>query len=114
MTTNSSYQTLPYVDNITGSSFSRFYPFYLGEHRDVTNRRLHLAGTTAVVLLIAAAAATQSLSPLLAAPVVGYGAAWLGHFFFEGNTPATFKHPLYSFMADFKLWGEVVSGQRAF
>ncbi|GAB4814956.1 hypothetical protein N2152v2_002002 [Parachlorella kessleri] len=85
------------------ASFEGFYPFYLGEHRDTTCRRLHLAGTSCVVALTAAAAWTAQVKLLLAVPLVGYGMAWVGHFFFEHNKPATFKHPLYSLMGDFKM-----------
>lgn len=110
---NPTYTPLP--RNRQGyTSFRAFYPYYLGEHRNKTCRRLHVLGTSAVVALAAAAACTQQPKLLLALPVVGYGTAWVGHFFFEHNKPATFKHPVYSLMGDFKLWWEVVSGQRAF
>ncbi|KAG0246983.1 hypothetical protein BGX31_000013 [Mortierella sp. GBA43] len=68
-------------------SFEEFYPYYLSEHCNPINRRLHL---------------------------FGYGLAWIGHFVFEKNKPATFKHPIYSFMGDWKMWFEVASGRRKF
>ncbi|PRW33785.1 hypothetical protein C2E21_7200 [Chlorella sorokiniana] len=95
-------------------SFYAFYPFYLGEHSNRTCRRLHVVGTTGVVALAAAAIVTSSPSLLLALPLVGYGCAWVGHFWFEHNRPATFRYPLWSLAADFRLWFEVLSGQRAF
>jgi hypothetical protein len=45
-------------------------------------------------------------------PLVGYGFAWVGHFVFEKNTPATFKYPLWSLMGDFRLFFETVTGKR--
>lgn len=103
-----------YVPGVTGSSFENFYPFYLSEHANPTCRRLHVLGTTGVVSLLAAAALTASPWLLVWTPLVGYGAAWIGHFFFEHNRPATFKHPFYSLLGDFRLWFEVVSGHRPF
>ena len=105
---------MPYVPGITGSSFRRFYPFYLGEHSNLTCRRLHVLGTTFVVALVAASLFTFSLNLLLYTPLVGYGAAWIGHMVFEKNKPATFKHPVYSLAGDFKLWSETITGKRAF
>ncbi|MBN8280785.1 MAG: DUF962 domain-containing protein, partial [Gammaproteobacteria bacterium] len=77
-------------------SFADFYPYYLREHQNRTNRRLHFAGTTLVILIALSAVATASWLALLALPVAGYGFAWVGHFFFERNKPATFSHPFYS------------------
>jgi len=111
---NEAYTTMPYIENITASSFQRFYPFYLGQHANRTNRRLHLIGTSCVLGFLLAALVRLSLKPLLVAPLVGYGPAWIGHFIFERNRPATFRHPLFSLMGDFKLWTEVVSGRRSF
>ncbi|KAJ3273322.1 hypothetical protein HDV01_004539 [Terramyces sp. JEL0728] len=93
-------------------TLSAFYPFYLGEHANITNRRLHIIGTTGVVALLT----TSFFHPrlLLAIPLVGYGFAWFGHFVFEKNKPATFRYPIYSLICDFKMWSEVVSFQRPF
>ncbi|KAL4435586.1 hypothetical protein ABPG77_002549 [Micractinium sp. CCAP 211/92] len=92
----------------------QFYAFYLGEHANRTCRRLHVAGTAGVLTLAATGLATCRPALLLACPLVGYGAAWAGHFFFEHNRPATFKYPLWSLLSDFKLFWEVASGQRPF
>ncbi|KAJ3306047.1 hypothetical protein HDV03_000584 [Kappamyces sp. JEL0829] len=91
-----------------------FYPYYLGEHANQTCRRLHVIGTTGVVGLTLYAAATATLSYLALVPVCGYGFAWVGHFFFEKNKPATFRFPLYSLASDFIMWFEIVSLQRPF
>jgi len=95
-------------------TFREFYPFYLTEHVNPVSRRLHVIGTTFVVACLALAAFTLDWRWLVAAPLVGYGFAWVGHFFFERNRPATFKYPAFSLMGDFRLWFETVSGQRKF
>lgn len=52
-------------------------------------------------------------SPVLfpAGVVFAYGCAWIGHFGFEGNVPATFKYPLWSLVGDFKMWSHMVRGR---
>lgn len=93
----------------TFNSFAEFYPFYLSEHGNPTSRRLHFVGTSLVLLLLAYALATQHWSALWALPVVGYGFAWVGHFFFERNKPATFKWPFYSLMGDFVMYKDIIT-----
>lgn len=90
------------------------WPNYLSEHANRTSRRLHFVGTSIAVVLLFAALVTQRWSLVLVALVQGYAFAWVGHFFFEHNRPATFKYPLFSFMGDWKLWWETVTGKRAF
>jgi hypothetical protein len=94
-------------------SFEEFWPYYVGEHRSPLNRALHYAGTTMAVGTVVAAAVTRRPWLLLAAPVLGYGPAWVGHFIIEGNRPATFKHPLWSLQADFKMLGLALQGKMA-
>ena len=96
------------------ASFREFYPYYLSEHSNRTSRRLHFLGSWGVLVLLAVALATRNPWWLLAALVCGYGFAWVGHFFFEKNRPATFKYPLWSLMGDFRLFFETVSGTRKF
>jgi len=79
-------------------NFSDFYPFYLSEHANRTSRRLHFAGTTVALVLLIAAIATQKWWLAAAALVQGYAFAWVGHFFFERNKPATFRYPGFSLM----------------
>ena len=95
-------------------SFADFYPFYLNEHANRTSRRLHFVGSSIALALLVAAAATQQWWLLAAALVAGYAFAWVGHFFFERNRPATFKYPLLSFMGDWRLWWDIVTGRIAF
>jgi len=93
------------------ASFREFYPFYLGEHSNRTSRRLHVSGTLLALALAAAALLTGRLALLWAVPVAGYAFAWVGHYFFERNRPATFTHPLYSLRGDFTMLYEVLTGR---
>ncbi|MGA9993529.1 MAG: DUF962 domain-containing protein [Thiobacillaceae bacterium] len=95
-------------------TFGDFYPFYLGEHANRTTRRLHFAGTSIAVALFIAALVTKMWWLAAVAPVQGYALAWVGHFFFEHNKPATFKYPLFSFMGDLRLWWEILTGRVRF
>src|SRR3954470_13233452 len=92
-------------------TFSEFWPFYLGEHRRPLTRALHFTGTSLSMLLILGA--IFSGRPLLIVPalICGYAFAWVGHFFVEHNRPATFKHPFWSFAADWKMWALAISGR---
>ena len=95
----------------TYRNFREFYPFYLGEHSNRTCRRLHFIGTSIAAVLLVAAALTLRGSLALIALVQGYGFAWAGHFFFEHNKPATFRHPLFSFMGDWRMWWETLTAK---
>ncbi len=92
-------------------SFAEFYPFYLSEHRNLTCRRLHFAGTTLSLLCLALLLWTGSLVYLLYGLVSGYAFAWIGHFFFEKNRPATFKYPFYSFAGDWAMYRDIWLGK---
>ncbi|WP_342248440.1 DUF962 domain-containing protein [Pseudomonas sp. OTU2001] len=92
-------------------SFAEFYPYYLGEHSNPTCRRLHFVGTSLVIALLAYTIGSGKWLLLLALPVFGYGFAWVGHFFFEKNRPATFTHPLYSLFADFVMFRDILLGK---
>lgn len=94
-------------------TFREFYPFYQKEHSNSTCRRLHFAGSSIVLLLLATAMVTGELALLWLLPVVGYGFAWVGHFFFEHNRPATFKYPLFSLMGDWVMFRDMLTGRVA-
>lgn len=96
------------------AGFREFYPFYLSEHRSRLCRRMHFIGSLGVVAVVLAVVAGASAWWLLLAPVVGYGCAWIGHFVFEKNRPATFRHPLYSLMGDWVMFAEMLAGRRRF
>ena len=93
------------------ASFREFYPFYLGEHANATCRRLHFVGSLGVIALVVVAITTRNAWWLLAALACGYGFAWVGHFFFEHNRPATFRHPVYSFIGDWAMFVDVIRGR---
>jgi hypothetical protein len=93
-------------------SFAEFYPFYLSEHADPTCRVLHFIGTTLVFVVLFWAIYTQTWWGLALIPLVGYGFAWVGHFFFEKNKPATFQYPAYSLASDFKLYFDILIGKQ--
>ena len=96
------------------ASFADFYPYYLAEHRTASCRRLHFVGTCLVIAILLAAALLQNPWLLLAVPVAGYGFAWIGHFVFEKNRPATFSHPFYSLIGDFALFRDILAGHIRF
>lgn len=95
-------------------SFAEFYQFYLSEHRDRTCRRLHFVGTSAGVVAIILALVTLNPWWLLAGVAVGYLFAWIGHFRFEKNRPATFKYPFYSFIGDWAMYRDILRGRIPF
>jgi len=96
------------------ATFTDFYPFYLSEHSDRTCRRLHFAGTSIGLACLITALATQNFWWLLAGLVSGYAFAWVGHYFFEHNRPATFSYPFYSFLGDWVMWKDMLSGRIRF
>src|SRR5712691_107797 len=93
------------------SSFAEFYPFYLSEHSNAVCRRLHFTGSLLVVFAVLYVIFTRRWLVLLAVPLIGYGFAWVGHFFFEKNRPATFTYPLYSLMGDWQMFRDIVTGK---
>lgn len=95
----------------TFDSFKAFYPYYLQEHSNRICRRLHFIGTSLVLVIIVAALVAGDLRWLWLVPLAGYGFAWVGHFFFEKNRPATFKHPLYSLAGDFVMYADILRGK---
>ncbi|MCC7440812.1 MAG: DUF962 domain-containing protein [Bdellovibrionales bacterium] len=93
--------------------FKLFYPFYLREHRRPLNRVLHFGGTSLFLCFALGGIASGAVQWVGLGVVCVYGLAWFGHFFIERNRPATFKHPWFSLLADFKLYGEIWLGRRS-
>lgn len=91
------------------TSFRQFYPFYLSEHANRSCRRLHFVGSLLVLAVVALALVSRNLRVLLLAPLFGYGLAWVGHFFYEHNRPASFKYPLYSFAGDWVMFWHILT-----
>lgn len=92
-------------------TFAEFWPFYLREHSKPKTRALHYVGTSLVVLLAIAIVATQNWVLFIALPLAGYFFAWIAHFMVEKNRPATFTYPLWSLIADFKMWWMWLTGR---
>ncbi|MGY0831421.1 Mpo1-like protein [Azospirillum argentinense] len=95
------------------STDPNFWPDYLEQHRDPANRALHVAGTLSAAALLGVGLARRDWRALVAAPLVGYGAAWLGHFLVERNRPKTLDAPLASLAADIRMAGLALTGQLA-
>ncbi|PKG80862.1 DUF962 domain-containing protein [Colwellia sp. 75C3] len=96
------------------TKFYDFYPFYLSQHTNLICRRLHFVGSCFILLLILYVAVFGGLHLLWFIPLIGYGFAWIGHFIFEKNRPATFIYPLYSLMADWVMFKDIVIGKIKF
>jgi len=95
-------------------TFAEFYPFYLDEHANRTSRRLHFVGSSIGLVLLLTAAMTLNAWLIPLSLLQGYAFAWVGHFFFEHNRPATFKYPLFSFMGDWHMWWDILRGRILF
>lgn len=95
----------------TFTTFKDFYPYYLTEHSNKMCRRLHFFGSCLVILVAIYVVVTLSFSALWLLPVIGYGFAWMGHFLFEKNRPATFKYPLYSLWGDWVMFKDILAGK---
>jgi hypothetical protein len=92
-------------------SYEQFWPFYLSEHGNPLNRKLHFIGTSLVVGIGATALVTGQWWMVAAMPVAGYGFAWVGHFIVEKNRPATLTYPLWSLRGDFEMWWKTITGE---
>ena len=92
-------------------SFKEFYPFYLSEHMNPICRTLHFIGSALVIGLIISA--FFNIKRLLFVPLCGYGFAWVGHFFFEKNKPATITYPIYSLIGDWFMFKDVLLGKES-
>jgi hypothetical protein len=92
-------------------NFKNFYPYYLTEHGDPTNRLLHFCGTFILIVCLVVGIIAGKWWLFAIIPVVGYGFAWVGHFFIEKNKPATFTYPLYSLASDFVMFWHIITGQ---
>ena len=90
-------------------NFDEFYPYYLSQHKNKLNRFLHFTGTTLTLILLLIITLTNYWQLLWLLPITGYGLAWLGHWIFEGNKPASFKYPLYSLGADIKMYLDMIA-----
>ena len=92
-------------------SYAEFYQFYLSEHQNKYCRRLHFIGSSLLIILLVYVIASTNYLALTSLPIIGYGFAWAGHFFYEKNKPATFSHPFYSFISDWVMFKDMLIGK---
>ncbi len=95
-------------------TLKEFYPFYLTEHVNPVCRTLHFIGTSLLLADAIYALVSQQYWLLWLVPIIGYGFAWMGHFAFEKNKPATFQYPLYSLASDFIMFKDLLIGKEFF
>jgi len=95
-------------------NFKSFYPFYLSQHENIICRRLHFIGSSLIIITLAYVLINAAWPLLWTLPFLGYGFAWLGHFFFEKNTPATFSYPWYSLLGDWVMYKDILMGKLKF
>ncbi|SPL71347.1 DUF962 domain-containing protein [Acinetobacter stercoris] len=91
-------------------NYSEFYRFYLTEHRNITSRRLHIAGSSLGLYFWSKAIRKRQAKYIIYGLVSGYACAWVGHFVFEKNKPASFKQPLFSFISDWRMFSDILRG----
>ncbi|NQY36685.1 MAG: DUF962 domain-containing protein [Alteromonadaceae bacterium] len=97
-------------DKQTFKNYREFYHFYLTEHSNPTCRNLHYIGSALVLTVLFYGVFSAQYSILWSLPIIGYGFAWIGHFFFEHNKPATFKRPFWSFASDWVMFFQFITG----
>jgi hypothetical protein len=93
------------------NNFTEFYPFYLSQHANSTCRRLHVFGSCCIILLVIYVVIFGGVHLLWFIPLIGYGFAWLGHFRYEKNKPATFQYPIYSLIGDWVMFKDIIIGK---
>ena len=92
-------------------TFKSFYPFYLSQHQNLVCRRLHFIGSSLIIFMLVYILLSSAWILLWTLPLLGYGFAWLGHFFFEKNKPATFTYPWYSLLGDWVMYKDILTGK---
>ncbi|TXG58755.1 hypothetical protein EZV62_016584 [Acer yangbiense] len=91
-------------------NMEEFWAFYVSQHSKQSTRRWHFVGTlTSIVFLLCSVLFNWWFLVLM--PIFGYGIAWYSHFFVEGNIPASFGHPFWSLLCDYKMFGLMLTGQ---
>jgi hypothetical protein len=105
-----SLSAVPGVNGPAPTSFEEFWPYYVSQHLHPLTRLMHVAGTLGGITAGAAGIVRRRRALLALAPLIGFGSAWFSHFVIEGNKPASFGNPLWSFRADFRLIRRFFSG----
>ena len=99
------------MSNTKFTSFKDFYPYYLSEHKVKTNKILHIIGSLTGLSFLFYIVYIEKYKFIPISFLFGYTFAWIGHFFFEKNKPATFKYPLYSFIGDWVMLKDIFLGK---
>lgn len=92
-------------------NYNEFYRFYLTEHRNITSRRLHALGSSIGLYFFGKAIVQRKVRYIGYGLLSGYACAWIGHFVFENNKPASFKQPIYSFISDWRMLSDIIRGR---
>lgn len=92
-------------------TFKEFYPFYLSQHNNKICRALHFIGSFVVIVIFIYSIMRMDFEKLIYCPLVGYFFAWIGHFVFEKNRPATFTYPIFSLMGDWVMFKDILIGK---
>jgi hypothetical protein len=92
------------------TTFNSFYEYYLTEHSNANNRKVHFIGTLLLIFSFLIGIVTGKLIFFILIPILGYGFAWVGHYFIEKNKPATFTYPFYSLAGDFVMFWDIITG----
>jgi len=93
------------------TSFKKFYPYYLSEHKLKINKILHIIGSLLGLIFLIIVLYFKNYKYIPLSFLFGYIFAWIGHFVFEKNKPATFKYPIYSFMGDWVMLKDILTGK---
>ena len=99
------------MSNTKFTSFKNFYPYYLSEHQSKINKILHIIGSLLGLTFLIVILYLQQYKYIPISLLFGYTFAWIGHFVFEKNKPATFKYPLYSFVGDWVMLKDIIIGK---
>jgi hypothetical protein len=91
-------------------TYREFWVFYLREHAHPETRLWHIVGTGTASVLLVAALASFSYELFFAALITGYAPAWAAHYWIEKNRPATFRHPLWSLVSDYRMAAAWLTG----
>lgn len=92
-------------------NYAEFWDFYVSEHANPLNRLLHFVGTSLGIVLLIWFVASGKFLYIPLCFVCGYAFAWAGHFLVEGNKPATFQYPVWSFISDYKMMFFMLTGK---
>mmetsp|Transcript_33800 Transcript_33800/g.35103 ORF Transcript_33800/g.35103 Transcript_33800/m.35103 type:complete len:119 (+) Transcript_33800:17-373(+) len=92
-------------------SFAEYYPYYLTQHRSYINRCIHVVSSSFCISFLLYQLFFGKVLFILLCPCIDYFPAWIGHFYFEQNKPATFNYPYLSYLGDYVMIKDVLLGR---